>query len=165
MPLSGPSRTTLARAVARDLRQLSRQMAAHERLCAAAADLSAAQAGALVELEEAGPLAMNDLAERLGIARSTATRLVDQLEKHAWIRRGHDPDDRRRVVLELLPEGIRRAQRVQEEAYGSAWELVRAAGVDPALLERLRLLGRALQERRARETETAIASPAVRPRP
>ncbi len=48
-----------------------------------------------------------EIAERLGITSSTATGLVGRLAGGGYIRRSHSEDDRRQVLLQLLPKGRR----------------------------------------------------------
>ena len=48
-----------------------------------------------------------EIAERLGITSSTATGLVERLADGGYIRRSHSEDDRRQVLLQLLPKGRR----------------------------------------------------------
>ena len=48
------------------------------------------------------------------------TLALDRLEQAGWLRRSADPDDRRRVVVELTPEGLAVATRVNADLH--AWE-------------------------------------------
>jgi DNA-binding MarR family transcriptional regulator len=48
-----------------------------------------------------------EIAERLGITSSTATGLVERLADGGYIRRSHSENDRRQVLLQLLPKGRR----------------------------------------------------------
>jgi DNA-binding MarR family transcriptional regulator len=51
---------------------------------------------------------MGELAEQLRVALSTATQLVERIEKRGLVLRSHsDPDDRRVVRLGLTEEGLR----------------------------------------------------------
>lgn len=76
-----------------------------------AAELSAAQLQAVVALS-AGPMRIGELADHLGLAESTTTRLVDRLEHLALAGRREDPSDRRSVDVELSPAGQRVAGAV-----------------------------------------------------
>jgi DNA-binding MarR family transcriptional regulator len=50
---------------------------------------------------------MGELAERMSVALSTATQLVERIEKRGLVRREHsDPEDRRVVRLGLTSEGL-----------------------------------------------------------
>jgi DNA-binding MarR family transcriptional regulator len=59
----------------------------------------------LATLDEHGPLAQHELADRLGLNRSHLVHYVDDLEGRKAIRRERDPEDRRRQVLTLTPAG------------------------------------------------------------
>jgi len=66
-----------------------------------------------------GPATQSVLAARLRLQKSTVSRLTDQLVDGGWARRGPDPQDGRRVVVQLSAKGARRAERqaqAQEEA-------------------------------------------------
>ena len=57
----------------------------------------------LVQLRGRGPSHLTSLANRLGVSRSTMTRLVDQLESKGLVRRVRSPRDGRALHLELEP--------------------------------------------------------------
>ncbi len=61
---------------------------------------------ALSALLEAGPVGVNRLAELMGTTSGAATRMADRLESRGYLRREADPEDRRRIVLELVPERV-----------------------------------------------------------
>ena len=81
------------------------------------------------------------LADRLALKHHSAVELIDRLEAHGYVRRTRGRDDRRRVLVSLLPRGERMLedvvrQRINElRSYGH--ELVRA--IDQ-LLEKTRKL-------------------------
>ena len=70
------------------------------------------------------------LADRLALKHHSAVELIDRLEAHGYVRRSRGRDDRRRVLVSLLPRGERLLeevvrQRINElRSYGH--ELVRA---------------------------------------
>jgi DNA-binding MarR family transcriptional regulator len=70
------------------------------------------------------------LAERLALKHHSVVELVDRMEGHGYVRRMRGRDDRRRVLVSLLPRGERMLedvarQRIEEvRSYGH--ELVRA---------------------------------------
>ena len=79
----------------------------------AGSDLGPAQASALATIERHGPLAPSELAEREGIKRPTATRILGSLEGAGLLTRVRDPEDGRSSILSVTPEGrelIRRAR-------------------------------------------------------
>ena len=88
-------------------------------------DLSAAQLQALILLAESD-LRMSELAARLGVAESTATRLVDRLEATKLVRRRSSQPDRRAVVAELTPSGRRLAGELEDSRRQFLSELLAA---------------------------------------
>ena len=50
-----------------------------------------------------GPLSAGDLAKRTGLTSGAVTRLIDRLESRGIARRRADPEDRRRVLVEITP--------------------------------------------------------------
>ncbi|MGH9122368.1 MAG: MarR family winged helix-turn-helix transcriptional regulator, partial [Acidimicrobiales bacterium] len=49
-----------------------------------------------------GPCTAGRLAERSGLTTGAVTGVVDRLEREGWVRRGSDPNDRRRVIVEAV---------------------------------------------------------------
>ena len=60
------------------------------------------------------------IAQRLGRTTGGMTPTIDRLEAGGWLRRSGDPQDRRRVVVELTPAGLALAVEVNEALH--AWE-------------------------------------------
>ena len=67
--------------------------------------VSASEARALIELLAARGIAQGQLAELLGLEKSTVSRLAAGLERKGWIRRGRDEGNHRYVRLYLTPQG------------------------------------------------------------
>jgi DNA-binding MarR family transcriptional regulator len=74
--------------------------------------VSASEARALIELVAAHGIAQGQLAELLGLEKSTVSRLAVGLERKGWIRRGRDEANHRYVRLYLTPQGGLVADRV-----------------------------------------------------
>lgn len=55
------------------------------------------------------------LAERLAVKHHSAVELVDRLEAHGYVRRSRNRDDRRRVLVTLLPRGEKLLEQVARE--------------------------------------------------
>lgn len=70
--------------------------------------------GILRAVRDAGPLRLGDLAARIGIAASVATRTVQALEAEGLVERAADPDDARAYRIALNDAG-RDALRAREE--------------------------------------------------
>jgi DNA-binding MarR family transcriptional regulator len=70
------------------------------------------------------------LAERLALKHHSTVELVDRLESHGYVRRNRGREDRRRVVVSLLPKGERLLEDVArqriEEVRSSGHQLARA---------------------------------------
>jgi len=56
-------------------------------------------------LPEGTEATIQTLAERLALKHHSAGELVDRLEAHGYVRRTRSRDDRRRVIVSLLPRG------------------------------------------------------------
>ena len=59
------------------------------------------------------PLSMSELAEALGIDRSNATVVVDDLEAQGYVRRRAHPTDRRAKLVEATAKGRKLARRAE----------------------------------------------------
>lgn len=70
------------------------------------------------------------LAERLALKHHSAVELIDRLETHGYVRRSRGREDRRRVLISLLPRGERLLEQVARHRIGelrsNGHELVRA---------------------------------------
>ncbi|MEU3830572.1 MarR family transcriptional regulator [Streptomyces sp. NPDC029080] len=70
---------------------------------------------------EPGPLTVKQIADMTGLTTGSATRLVDRLERDGYVVRSIDQQDRRRVLVTPVPEGIARVTAVWDEL-GQAWQ-------------------------------------------
>lgn len=50
-------------------------------------------------LQEKGPITAGELSKLTGLTTGSITTLVDRLEKNGFVRREHDPNDRRKVII------------------------------------------------------------------
>jgi DNA-binding MarR family transcriptional regulator len=66
-------------------------------------------------IDQAGRITAGDLARELRLSTGAVTAIVDRLERAGYARRVADPDDRRRVLIEITPS----VQRLGAEIYGS----------------------------------------------
>ncbi len=113
----------LLAAVRRRIRQVVRAEAGGHRL-------SPQQFWSLVGIDEAGPLSLGALADRLRMDQPTASRVVASLTKRKLVRMTEDPADRRRLVIDTTREGTELAARVRPLARDLRETLV--AGFTPA---------------------------------
>ncbi|OZB90951.1 MarR family transcriptional regulator [Paenibacillus sp. XY044] len=74
----------------------------------------------LSELEHAGPLAINALAEHLLLNLSTASRQIAVLESKDYVKRYPDTNNGRISLIEITPGGLeilRKVQKARHDAY------------------------------------------------
>jgi DNA-binding MarR family transcriptional regulator len=73
---------------------------------------------------------IRNLAERLALKHHSVVELIDRLETHGYVRRTRGREDRRRVLVSLLPRGERLLEQVVRHRIGElrshGHELVRA---------------------------------------
>ncbi|GAA2601416.1 MarR family transcriptional regulator [Dactylosporangium fulvum] len=55
-------------------------------------------------LSRTGPVTAGKLAELTGLTTGAVTGIIDRLERAGFVRRVRDPGDRRRVIIELVPD-------------------------------------------------------------
>jgi DNA-binding MarR family transcriptional regulator len=58
------------------------------------------------------------LADRLALKHHSAVELIDRLEVHGYVRRSRSRDDRRRVLVTLLPRGDKLLEQVARHRIG-----------------------------------------------
>ena len=71
-------------------------------------------------IDQAGRITAGDLAHDLRLSTGAVTAIVDRLERAGYARRVRDPDDRRRVLVEVTP-AVKKASR---EIYGHEADVV-----------------------------------------
>jgi DNA-binding MarR family transcriptional regulator len=64
------------------------------------------------------------LADRLALKHHSAVELIDRMETHGYVRRSRSRDDRRRVLVALLPRGGKLLEQVAHDRIGE----LRASG-------------------------------------
>lgn len=79
---------------------------------------------ALRGLPEGEEATIRTLADRLALKHHSAVELIDRLEVHGYVRRSRSRDDRRRVLVALLPRGERLLEQVARDRIGE----LRASG-------------------------------------
>ncbi len=63
---------------------------------------------ALYVLANHGPATPTELAKRVNLTTGSASRMIDRLERAGFVRRVRDGHDRRRVLVEPVPEAVAR---------------------------------------------------------
>ena len=104
--------------------------------------LTTGQFGVLETLHHLGPMCQHALAEKLLRSGGNITLVVDNLEKHGWVRRVRQKDDRRMVVIHLTPAGERVIARVFPEHVKAL--VLEMSRLTPAEQESLRAICRKL---------------------
>lgn len=75
-------------------------------------EFSFSQTMVLITLLNMRQTSMNQLAEVLGISKANASGLVDRLVKKKLLERDRSPEDRRVVLVQLTPAGVKMAQHL-----------------------------------------------------
>jgi DNA-binding MarR family transcriptional regulator len=65
--------------------------------------LSAVERKCIDVLRRLGPVTAGTIGEHTGLTTGAVTGLMDRLEKAGYVQRARDPRDRRKVVVQLLP--------------------------------------------------------------
>ena len=72
-----------------------------------------------------GPRSAGQVSEATGLSSAATTTLIDRLEQKGFVQRVRDPGDRRRVLVELSPEGAERVGRYYGPMVREGSELLR----------------------------------------
>jgi len=106
--------------------------------------LTLGQFGVLEALLHLGPMCQHTLAEKLLRSGGNVTLVIDNLEKHGWVRRERQTDDRRLVKVHLTPKGQRLIARAfPEHAEAVTKEMSRLSAKEQETLRRIcRKLGK-----------------------
>jgi DNA-binding MarR family transcriptional regulator len=114
-----------------------------QRLAGATRAVTQSELGALRAVDRQGPLTFGDLADRLGLDRTTVSRLAASLQEQGLITRESDEHDKRKAWLAVTPagrallDGLNGVSRQYYEVATSEWTPEeRAAAGD--MLDRLR---------------------------
>jgi MarR family transcriptional regulator, 2-MHQ and catechol-resistance regulon repressor len=127
--------------------------------------LTMGQFGVMEALFHLGPMCQKTLGEKLLRSGGNVTLVVDNLEKHGWVRRERQKKDRRMVTIRLTPRGQKLIAKVMPpHAEAVVKEMAR---LTPAEQEELRRICRKLgkgegeklcAERLAKENDHATNS-------
>lgn len=102
---SGPGkRAESVEALMRELRHFSDQDVLFNQALAERMGLNLTDLTCLSILERSGSATAGRLAEMTGLTSGAVTGLIDRLEKAGWVRRVRNPNDRRHVIIEWIPE-------------------------------------------------------------
>jgi DNA-binding MarR family transcriptional regulator len=96
--------------VLRSLRRVNLQGSFFGQTVALRFGLSESDIEALEVLIDSGAATAGRLSELMGLSTGAVTRVIDRLEQSGYVRRVPDPADRRRVIVELVPDRIAAVQ-------------------------------------------------------
>lgn len=82
------------------------------------------QSYTLQSIQFSEKMTMNQLSERMGLATSTMTRIVDNLVRDGYIERIRDEADRRLVFVTLTPDGGKLAEELGQCTRGCFTNIV-----------------------------------------
>ncbi|HET9344293.1 MAG TPA: MarR family transcriptional regulator [Candidatus Limnocylindrales bacterium] len=92
--------------VIRSLRRVNLQGSFFGQTVAVRFGLSESDVEALELLIDTGSATAGKLSDLMGLTTGAVTRVIDRLEQAGYVRRVPDPADRRRVIVEVVPEKV-----------------------------------------------------------
>jgi DNA-binding MarR family transcriptional regulator len=97
--------------------------------------LTSARVFTLLAFNSREIMKMKELSEALSLTSSTMTRMIDNLVKEGLVERGHEPRDRRLVIVKLTNEGKRLTDNIKvykEKYFKSVMDNVESDGKEMA---------------------------------
>ena len=94
-------------------------------------DVSVTQCYALQSLARGGAMTLTALAHDLMLDKSTASRVVETLERKGYVRRATHPDDARAMNIEMTAKGKSLCKRIEDDLL--AEERAIMAKLDPSV--------------------------------
>jgi len=146
------TRSELTQAIRSGFQQTSGQSVLLSEIIADKVGLAPSDLETIGFLEDGGPMTAGRLAELTGLTSGAVTRVIDRLERAKYVRRRSDPDDRRKVLVELVPGRTKEFDRFYGPmARGATEFLSRYSDAELALivglLEHMTAFGRAQTQR------------------
>lgn len=74
-------------------------------------------------LHEKGPVTAGELSRLTGLTTGSVTSLIDRLEKSGFVRREHDPNDRRKVIIVPIYEDKEEISKTYLQLHAAMVEL------------------------------------------
>lgn len=136
MELENPQRVTvdIIANIEKDLRYISGIIKQKGREMLSNYKITPPQFVALQWLFEDGDMTIGELSNKMFLACSTTTDLVDRMEKNLLVERVKDPSDRRVVRIHLLEEGKRIIDEVIKKRQAYLDEILKNFSMDEILL-------------------------------
>jgi DNA-binding MarR family transcriptional regulator len=132
---SGTANTEVAARLRLAIVRTARRLRQEAYEAEAGTDLSPTLTAALATIDRHGPLTPSDLANREGIRRPTATRIVASLEASELVARTADPADRRASLISATADGRALLKRLRSRK--NAYIAKRLRGMDADEIETL----------------------------
>ncbi|NIJ13522.1 DNA-binding MarR family transcriptional regulator [Saccharomonospora amisosensis] len=104
--MSTPDREALLKHLQHELTQTIADGVLLQQAVADRLGLSLGDFKCLTAVSETEEVTAGDLATRTGLTTGAVTRMIDRLERGGWVRREHDRQDRRRVLVRAVPERL-----------------------------------------------------------
>ncbi len=109
-PMSTISRTELVGRLVTAVRHQVAWTVLHNQAIADALGIGPTDLHCINLLDLEGAMSAGRLAELMGLTTGAVTGVLDRLEGAGMVRREPDPSDRRRVIVQLVPEGVERVR-------------------------------------------------------
>ena len=159
------SRNSIIAAIVDEIRRNQRLTDMLDEGAANLMGINRTDARAIDVIHQHGRVTAGELARELRLSTGAVTSVIDRLERVGYARRVADPDDRRRVLIEVTSTVLEGAQ----ELYGS-WEDVIPLYADYTdrdleLILQFQRLGREWLEKRLAKLETLTTRSRQQPRP
>ena len=122
------NRKALVEAFIDSVRDLHRAMWQRQDASLKHFNLQPAQVRVLFFVRHRQPVGAKDIAHVFGVTPSAATQLVDSLVRKGYLRRVPDPDDRRKLRLELSKKSRERFDRFRTEHFAIAKKVLAPLG-------------------------------------
>jgi DNA-binding MarR family transcriptional regulator len=119
-------------------------------------DISVSQCYALEAVVRGEEMTLNDLAARLYLDKSTASRVVDALERKGYVERQPHPEDRRSLLLRPTPAGREMERKIRRDMLAEEQALL--ADFDPEIRQAMTQLIRRLARAAASRVDAAGGS-------
>lgn len=107
-----PTREELLEALTKAIYQNSTTTVFFHTAIAEQIGLGATEEKTLLILSGYGSLTAGEIAEHTGLTTASVTNLIDRLESKGFVRRVRDTKDRRRVIVEPIPERLTELSQV-----------------------------------------------------
>jgi Transcriptional regulators len=132
------------------LRILIRDLGILEKSDASCCGISLAQCHAIVEIGRADKISLVDLAEILGLDKSTMSRTINNLVDAGLVLRDLDMENRRYVIIQLTDNGKSIYQNTEESMNSYYQDVFNSIPEDKReqIIESLQLLTSAVEENR-----------------